>query len=297
MSLINSIEKRNIPLQHDFLTVPLPQFFPVIEFIDLKLTTSTIKGFQPKAPKTPKIKFNLADIKEQKEFVPHFYKIQESERLNNRLINKYHKDVLATVGTYNPYPPTWESTDKKSDNWGKKSDRFIEKKVEAKLGPGSYQNTDLYTPKPVASSFKSTTKRFKPPASNQISPASYNVTFTDIAGTCSFCRMLDPPRTKKISGTESQILSELSATVVCKPAFIETKNRMNQDVTIVDVVSSRLDVRASRQDLKLSVSRPSSIAPSRVSSPKKTETTVPVEELQPTSPIEIVIAPDIVVDG
>ncbi|KAJ3251332.1 hypothetical protein HK103_002457 [Boothiomyces macroporosus] len=192
------------------------------------------------AQKPPKIKFNLDNIKERKEFEPHFYKIQESQRLDNRLVNWYHKDVTATVGTYDPYPPTWEKTEKKS-SWGKKSERFADKSNQIALGPGSYPHTDLYTPKPVASSFKSKTIRFKPPPSNQISPASYNLdsvhsvhTWRPWIETLSsrLGRMLDPPRIKKLSGTESQILQELSNTVVCKPAFNNELHKKQNHLSI-----------------------------------------------------------------
>ncbi|KAJ3268547.1 hypothetical protein HDV01_002586 [Terramyces sp. JEL0728] len=148
-----------------------------LEEYDLeKRWTSVQSSPADTASKPPKLKFELEDIKERKEFVPHFYKIKESERLNNRLINKYHKDVVAAVGTYDPYPQTWDKGNRNSNDWGKTSERFAEKEVEAQLGPGSYQNTDLakttlnpYNPIYLVSSLNTNIPTLLPPEDSRLS--------------------------------------------------------------------------------------------------------------------------------
>lgn len=86
-----------------------------------------------------------------------FYNPPVSSRLDYKLVNRFDADIKAEVGTYNPYPATWERP-KCSDKWSKMN-RFPPSK-EIILGPGAY-SPKLPSSKPLTQSpFKSATKRF-----------------------------------------------------------------------------------------------------------------------------------------
>lgn len=97
-----------------------------------------------------------------KGFEGHTYNLPDSNRLTNRLVNKYNKGIRAEIGSYNPYQNMWGAV-KKKEVWSK-SERFMqEANANPKLGPGMYnpiyiQHSIIQT---AQVSFKSTAARFE----------------------------------------------------------------------------------------------------------------------------------------
>ncbi|KAJ3000680.1 hypothetical protein HDV02_004365 [Globomyces sp. JEL0801] len=193
-----------------------------------------------------------SDTNESTPFEPVMYNIPDSKRLNYKLINKNHKDVLASVGSYDPYPPTWPSvTDVHQkllvkDAWGKKCARFPNKS-QLPLGPGSHNPTDNNKPKNVLSPFKSTSKRFKLPETTAIAPGSYEVSPIKVsrrwkpwieAVSYRLGRMIDPPKLETDHGPSSVLLSKLS-----KDPLANTKEKM------VEVTKDVVVPKAQTQDV------------------------------------------------
>ncbi|KAI8897536.1 hypothetical protein BC833DRAFT_649521 [Globomyces pollinis-pini] len=193
-----------------------------------------------------------SDTNESTPFEPMMYNIPDSKRLNYKLINKNHKDVLASVGSYDPYPPTWPSVTEVhqkllvKDAWGKKCARFPNKS-QLPLGPGSHNPTDNHKPKNVLSPFKSTSKRFKLPETTAIAPGSYEVSPIKVsrrwkpwieAVSYRLGRMIDPPKLETDHGPSSVLLSKLS-----KDPLANTKEKM------VEVTKDVVVPKAQTQDV------------------------------------------------
>ncbi|KAJ3306465.1 hypothetical protein HDV03_005075 [Kappamyces sp. JEL0829] len=190
----------------------------------------------------------------------------ESLRLKHRLVNKYQTDILATVGSYDPYPVSWVTGTTGRVDYSRGKGRFKEPQ-QTLIGPGFYRNAN----KPdcassIGSPFQSTTQRFKAVSdSNQIAPGSYDIYHPHVErGWKPFVetlpsrlgRLLEPSQGKLIGhGPSLQLLEELSVEQP-RNVFVATKVILRKDL---DSRSSQKDER--RNILRQPLATPSSIHP------------------------------------
>jgi hypothetical protein len=157
------------------------------------------------------------------------YRIPSSKRLNNVLVNQRHRDIIATVGSYNPYA---QEPKKKYREWPI-TKRFIEDTESALTGPGYY---DPLPPKMkiVQSPFFSATRRFVEQQSTSIAPGTYDLNAKPISSvwkpwvvhvSSRLGRLIEKQESKTVVGSESQILMRLASNLP-KSEFMETKNRI-----------------------------------------------------------------------
>ncbi|KAL2911669.1 hypothetical protein HK105_208877 [Polyrhizophydium stewartii] len=181
----------------------------------------------------------------ESEFVPMFYGIPESTRLTERLVNRHNKDVVATVGSYNPHPLLWETSAQVrrkqavKDVWGRMTKRFVEK--DSKLAPGMYepQQDPFRRPSGESSSFKSTQERFKSREQGfNVAPGSYEVEHKKVHNgfrpwvkgvQTNLGRVLEPS-VQVPWGTPSRLLEKLSVDSSVIPKLTDAKKRLDEQV-------------------------------------------------------------------
>jgi hypothetical protein len=127
---------------------------------------NSVKVGQPisnEESKKPTIRYKL----------PPMYNIKSSQRLTDRLVNPYQRDITATVGTYDPRPDS-ETKKTGKGTWAKMSGRVEQKQFQTHLGPGFYAVKETGS-SAVTAPFTSQTRRFKYLCPSHIAPGSYEV--------------------------------------------------------------------------------------------------------------------------
>jgi hypothetical protein len=177
----------------------------------------------------PLISITSDEAPETPKEVRKMYRIPSSKRLNSILVNQRHRDITATVGSYNPYPPL----PKKNFKEWPITKRFTEDQEITMTGPGYY---DPLPPKMkiVQSPFVSATRRFVEKESTSIAPGTYNLDEKPVSSvwkpwvvhvSSRLGRLIEKQESKTVVGSESQILMRLTSSSP-KSEFLDTKNRI-----------------------------------------------------------------------
>ncbi|KAH6576456.1 hypothetical protein BASA62_001377 [Batrachochytrium salamandrivorans] len=171
------------------------------------------------------------------------YHVPESNRLTNRLVNRNNRDIIASVGSYNPYPLIWETKSQAhlkrpiKDMWGKAPGRFV--KVDSTLPPGMYDVKPHLVSKITAatSSFKYIGDRFNiRPTESNIAPGQYNIERQKVKHGFTpwikkihdeLSRTMEPPIPTSW-GTSSKLLTDLSTKCAHPKSFDKAKKRLDR---------------------------------------------------------------------